>query len=140
MTVFDMNSFDVVKRIPPIGPTESPAAHPNAPWIIVDIVGAGPDASKLQLIDKNSLDVVHMLDVAGTLGHSHFPEFTGRDDFFYVSSRYRGDRRTGVPGGQLVIFDACTLEKVKSIPTEVPAGVFSRLRARSLVVVGFQVS
>ena len=30
VTVFDMKSLEVVKRIPVIGPTESPAAHPDA--------------------------------------------------------------------------------------------------------------
>jgi hypothetical protein len=36
-----------------------------------------------------------------------------------------------------VIFDAHSLEQIKSIPVDVPAGVFSRSRARS-VVVGLQ--
>ncbi|AMN46954.1 hypothetical protein ACG33_07555 [Steroidobacter denitrificans] len=52
VTVFDMNSFEVVKRIPVIGPTESPAAHPNAPFVIVDIVGTGPNANKLQSVSR----------------------------------------------------------------------------------------
>ncbi|MFA5520229.1 MAG: cytochrome D1 domain-containing protein [Castellaniella sp.] len=137
VTVFDMADFSVVKRIPAIGPTESPAAHPLAPYVIVDIIGTGPDASKIQFIDKETLEVVRTLEVDGTLGHSHFPEYTGRGDFFYISSRYRGDRSTGAHGGNLVIFDSHTLEKVKSIPVEVPAGVFSRLRART-VVIGLQ--
>ncbi|HMM52754.1 MAG TPA: cytochrome D1 domain-containing protein [Burkholderiaceae bacterium] len=137
VTVFDMNTFDVVKRIPVIGPTESPAAHPDAPYVIVDIVGTGPNANKLQFVDKNTLEVVRTLEVEGTLGHSHFPEYTARGDFFYVSARYRGDRSLSVPGGRLVIFDSRTLREVKSIPVDVPAGVFSRVRART-VVVGFQ--
>ena len=137
VTVFDMDSFEVIKRIPVIGPTESPAAHPGAPYVIVDIVGTGPDANKLQFIDKDTLEVAHTLEVAGTLGHSHFPEYTARGDFFYVSARYRGDRSMGASGGQLAIFDSRTLGQVKSIPVDVPAGVFSRVRART-VVVGLQ--
>lgn len=137
VTVFDMTSFDVVKRIPVIGPTESPAAHPAAPYVVVDIVGAGPNANKIQFIDKSKLEVVHTLEVAGTFGHSHFPEYTARGDFFYISARYRGDRSLGAPGGRLVIFDSHTLKEVKSIPVDVPAGVFSRSRARA-VVVGLQ--
>lgn len=137
VTVFDMSSFDVVKRIPVIGPTESPAAHPNAPYVIADIVGTGPDANKLQFIDKDTLEVVHTLEVAGTLGHSHFPEYTARGDAFYVSARYRGDRSMGAPGGQLAIFDARTLRQIRSIPVDVPAGVFSHVRSRT-VVVGLQ--
>ncbi|MCK9515483.1 MAG: cytochrome D1 domain-containing protein [Ottowia sp.] len=137
VTVFDMSTFDVVKRIPVIGPTESPAAHPAAPYIIVDIIGTGPNAAKIQFIDKDTLEVVRTLEVAGTLGHSHFPEYTARGDFFYVSARYRGDRSMGGAGGRLVIFDSHTLAEVKSIPVDVPAGVFSRSRART-VVVGLQ--
>ena len=137
VTVFDMGTFEVVKRIPVIGPTESPAAHPDAPYIIVDIVGTGPNANKIQFIDKNTLEVAGTIEVAGTLGHSHFPEYTARGDFFYVSSRYRGDRTMGGQGGQLVVFDARLMRPVKSIPVDVPAGVFSHVRART-VVVGLQ--
>lgn len=137
VTAFDMESLEVVKRIPVAGPTESPAAHPNAPWIIVDIVGSGPNANKLQFIGKDSLEVEHTLEVGGRLGHSHFPEYTARGDFFYVSARYRGDRSQGAQGGQLVIYDAHTLQHVKSIAVDVPAGVFSHVRART-VTVGLQ--
>lgn len=137
VTVFDMQTFEVVKRIPVIGPTESPAAHPAAPYVIVDLVGGGPNANKVQLIDKSMLEVAHTLEVGDTLSHTHFPEYTANGDFFYVSSRYRGDRSLGKPPGHLVIYDSRTLEKVKSIPVDVPAGLFSRVRARS-VVVGMQ--
>ncbi len=139
VTVFDMERFEVVKRIAVIGPTESPAAHPDAPYVVVDIVGSGPNASKIQFIDKNTLEVAHTLEVAGTLGHSHFPEYTARGDAFYVSSRYRGDRSMGARGGRLVVFDARTLRELKSFAVDVPAGVFSRVRART-VVVGMQPS
>ena len=137
VTVFDMETFDVVKRIAVIGPTESPAVHPDAPYIVVDIVGKGPNANKIQFIDKDTLEVVRTVEVAGTLGHSHFPEYTARGDFFYISARYRGDRSMGAPGGRLVIFDSHSLKEVRSIAVDVPAGVFSRSRART-VVVGLQ--
>jgi mono/diheme cytochrome c family protein/DNA-binding beta-propeller fold protein YncE len=134
VTVFDMNSFEVVKRIPVAGPTESPAAHPRAPYIVVDIVGTGPNANQIQFIDKERLEVVKTLTVAGTLGHSHFPEYTARGDYLYVSARAGGDRTAGFERGKLVIIDAGTLDIVKTIPMEVPAGVFSHLRARAVVV------
>lgn len=127
VTVFDMETFEVIKRIPVLGPTESPAAHPDAPYIVIDIVGTGPSAREIQFIDKNSLEVVRTLTVAGhTRVHSHFPEYTARGDYPYVSSGYSGD--------QLVIYDAHTLKKVKAVPIEVPAGIFSHLRARTVVV------
>ena len=135
VTVFDMETFEVVKRIPVIGPTESPAAHPNAPYIVVDIVGTGPNANKIQFIDKKSLKVVSTLTVlGGLLGHSHFPEYTARGDYLYVSSGIGGDRSSGYDGDRLVIYDAHTLKKVKTESMEVPAGVFSHQRARTVVV------
>ena len=127
VTVFDMETFEVIKRIPVLGPTESPAAHPEAPYIVIDIVGTGPSARLIQFIDKESLEVVRTITVTGhTLGHSHFPEYTARGDYLYVSSGYRGDR--------VVIYDAHTLKKVKTESMEVPAGIFSHLRARTVVV------
>ena len=134
VTVFDMDTFEVVKRIPVLGPTESPAAHPKAPYIVVDIVGTGPSARMIQFIDKKTLKVAKTLTVAGVLGHSHFPEYTARGDYLYVSSGVGGDRTAGYDGDRLVIYDAHTLKKVKTVPMEVPAGVFSHLRARTVVV------
>ncbi|MCO6411374.1 MAG: c-type cytochrome [Thiogranum sp.] len=134
VTVFDMNTFEIVRRIPVIGPTESPAAHPGSPYIVVDIVGTGPDANKIQFIDRETLEVTRTLTVAGTLGHAHFPEFTARGDYLYVSAGVGGDRIAGYDGDRLVIYDARTLEKVKTVSIEVPAGVFSRIRARTVVL------
>jgi DNA-binding beta-propeller fold protein YncE len=134
VTVFDMDTFEVVKRIPVLGPTESPAAHPKAPYIVVDIVGTGPNANKIQFIDKKSLNVVRTLTVGGTLGHSHFPEYTARGDYLYVSSGIGGDRIAGFDGDQIVIYDAHSLKKIKSESMEVPAGVFSKLRTHTVVV------
>ncbi len=134
VTVFDMETFEVVKRIPVLGPTESPAAHPNAPYIVVDIVGTGPNARKIQFIDKKTLNVVRTITVAGTLGHSHFPEYTARGDYLYVSAGVGGDRIAGYDGDRLVIYDSHTLKKVKTEAMEVPAGVFSHLRAHTVVV------
>jgi len=54
-----------------------------------------------------------------------------------VSARYSGDRSLGAPAGRLVVFDSRSLAEVKSIPVDVPAGVFSAVRART-VVVGLQ--
>ncbi len=134
VTVFDMNTFEVVKRIPVLGPTESPAAHPKAPYIVVDIVGTGPEANKIQFIDKNTLNVVRTVTVGDRLSHSHFPEYTARGEFLYVSARAGGDRPAGYHRDRVVIYDARTLKEVKSVSIEVPAGIFSRLRARTVVV------
>ena len=123
VTVWDMETFDVVKQIPVIGPTESPAVHPNSKYLVVDIVGTGPDADKIQIIDKEKLEVVKTITVGG---HSHFPEYTAMGDYLYVSAGYKGDN--------LVIYKSDTMEKEKEIPLESPAGVFSHSRAKAVSI------
>lgn len=123
VSVFDMETFEVVKQIPVLGPTESPAAHPDAPHIVVDIVGKGPDTGKIQLIDKHSLEVVRTITVGG---HSQFPEYTADGRHLYVSAGYRGNR--------LVIYDARTWRRVKSVAMESPAGIFSHRRSRAVAI------
>ncbi len=123
VTVFDMESFEVVKQIPVLGPTESPAAHPKAPYIVVDIVGTSAKAAKIQFIDKRTLEVVKTITVGG---HSHFPEYTARGDYLYVSAGYGGDK--------VVVYRSDTLKKIKSFSVEVPAGIFSHLRSGAVAI------
>jgi nitrite reductase (NO-forming)/hydroxylamine reductase len=59
-------------------------------------------------------------------GHSHFPEYTARGDFLYVSAGYGGDA--------LAIYRSADLAKVTSFSLEVPAGIFSHLRSRTVAV------
>lgn len=61
VTVWDTKDFSVVKNIRVAGPTESPAAHPDAPYVAVDIVSKDKRASQIQLIDKQKLEVVRTL-------------------------------------------------------------------------------
>jgi len=123
VSVWDLATWQVVKQIPVLGPTESPAAHPKAPYIVVDIVGTGPNADKIQLIDKEKLEVVKTVAVGG---HSHFPEYTARGDYLYVSAGYQGDN--------LVIYRSDSFTKVAEHPMEVPAGIFSHVRPKIVTV------
>ena len=134
VTVFDMDTFEVVKRIPVLGPTESPAAHPKAPYIVIDIVGTGPNAKQDPVHRQEDSESCQDPHCRRHIGHSHFPEYTARGDYLYVSSGVGGDRIAGYDGDRLVIYDAHTLKKVKTVSMEVPAGVFSHLRARTVVV------
>ena len=93
---------------------------------MVDIVGTGPDADKIQLIDKETLEVVKTIAVGG---HSHFPEYTARGDYLYVSAGYQGDK--------LVIYRSDTFEKAAEVRMEVPAGIFSHVRPK-IVTIGLE--
>jgi nitrite reductase (NO-forming)/hydroxylamine reductase len=123
VSVWDLDTWEVVKQIPVIGPTESPAAHPKARYVAVDIVGTGPDADKIQVIDKETLEVAKTITVGG---HAYFPEYTARGDYIYISAGYHGDK--------LVIYKADTLEKVQEIQMEAPAGIFSHVRPEIITI------
>lgn len=124
VTAFDAKTFEVIKQIKVSGATESPAAHPKAPYIAVDIVSnKGVDDGKIDFIDKKTLKVAKTIDVGG---HSHFPEYTADGKYLYVSSGYAGNK--------LVILDSKTLKIVKTLKMEVPAGIFSAARPHNVVV------
>ena len=122
VTAFDTKTFEVIKQIPVIGGSESPAAHPASPFVVVDII-SGKNAGKIQAIDKNTLEVVKTIEVGG---HSHFPEFTADGKYLYVSAGYWGNK--------LVIYDGATLEKVTEVDMEVPAGIFSHVRPKIVTI------
>jgi hypothetical protein len=111
--------MEVVKQVPVIGGTESPAAHPNAPYVAVDIISKDRRARTIQLIDKNTLEVAKTLDVGG---HAYFPEYNARGNLLFVSAGYSGD--------EVVAFDSQTLNRVAAFEMESPAGIFSRARAK----------
>ncbi len=119
VSVWNLDTMEVVKQVPVLGSTESPAAHYNAPYVAVDIVSKDRRARAIQLIDKNTLEVAKTLDVGG---HAYFPEYSASGKLLYVSAGYNGD--------EVVAFDSNTLERVASFPMESPAGIFSRARAR----------
>jgi nitrite reductase (NO-forming)/hydroxylamine reductase len=119
VSVWDLDKMEVVKQVPVIGGTESPAAHYNAPYVAVDIISKDRRARTIQLIDKNTLEVAKTLDVGG---HAYFPEYNASGKLLYVSAGYNGD--------EVVAFDSNTLERVASFPMESPAGIFSRARAK----------
>jgi DNA-binding beta-propeller fold protein YncE/cytochrome c553 len=119
VSVWDLDSMELVKQIPVSGGTESPAAHANAPYVAVDIITKDRRARTIQLIDKNSLEVVKTLDVGG---HAYFPEYSADGKFLYVSAGYSGD--------EVVVYDSNTLAKVATISMESPAGIFSHGRVK----------
>ncbi len=119
VSVWDLDKMEVVKQIPVLGGTESPAAHPNAPYVAVDIISKDRRARTIQLIDKQTLEVERTLDVGG---HAYFPEYNASGKLLFVSAGYNGD--------EVVAFDAKSLERVASFTMESPAGIFSRARAK----------
>ncbi|MCF7971080.1 MAG: nitrite reductase [Methylococcaceae bacterium] len=119
VSVWDLDTMELVKQVPVSGGTESPAAHANAPYVAVDIITKDRRARTIQLIDKKTLEVVKTLDVGG---HAYFPEYSADGKSLYVSAGYAGD--------EVVVYDSTSLEKTGSIQMESPAGIFSRGRVK----------
>ncbi|MEN8260156.1 MAG: cytochrome D1 domain-containing protein [Pseudomonadota bacterium] len=117
VSVWDLDTMEVVKQIPVSGGNESPAAHHNAPYVAIDIISKDSRASTIQLIDKETLEVAKTLEVGG---HAYFPEYTADGSYLYVSAGYNGD--------EVAVYDSKTLKKVASFNMESPAGIFSRGR------------
>ncbi|MDF1583668.1 MAG: cytochrome D1 domain-containing protein [Methyloprofundus sp.] len=119
VSVWDLDTMELVKQVPVSGGTESPAAHANAPYVAVDIITKDRRARTIQLIDKKTLEVVKTLDVGG---HAYFPEYSADGKSLYVSAGYAGD--------EVVVYDSTSLKKTGSIQMESPAGIFSRGRVK----------
>ncbi len=116
VTVWDGGKGQLVKQIK-VGGSGSVgiAAHPDAPYIVVDARQKG--GGHLELIDKNSLEVVKKVDVGGATG---YPEYTHDGRYLYVGAGYMGDH--------LRIYDSKTFEMVAEHRVIAPGGTFAHAR------------
>jgi nitrite reductase (NO-forming)/hydroxylamine reductase len=116
LTVWDGKTGKLFKQIKVDGAgSVSVAINPNAPYIVVDTRQQG--GGYLNLIDKNTLEVVKKADVGGATG---YPEYTRDGRFLYVGAGYWGDH--------LRIYDSKTFELVKEYRMPAPAGTFAHAR------------
>jgi mono/diheme cytochrome c family protein len=116
VTVIDIDSFEVVKRIPTRGPGFFLRSHENSRYAFVDSMMSPEAKHILQVIDKQTLEVVH--EIFGTEGETlaHI-EYT-RDGRFALASHWEFD-------GAIVVLDAETLEEVKRLPMRKPVGKYN---------------
>ena len=116
VTVIDLKDWSVVKRIPTRGPGFFLRSHENSRYAFVDSMMSPEAKNVLQVIDKQTLEVVKELKApAGqTLAHV---EFT-RDGRYALASLWEMD-------GALIVYDATTLEEVKRIPMKKPVGKYN---------------
>lgn len=116
VTVIDMNSWEVIKRIPTRGPGFFLRSHSKSHYAFVDSM-MSPDAKNiLQVIDKRTLAVVHEIvgEPGKTLAHV---EFT-RDGRFALASLWEDP-------GAIIVYDADTLKEVKRLPMSKPVGKYN---------------
>lgn len=116
VTVIDLKTWQVVKRIPTRGPGFFLRSHENSRYAFVDSMMSPSAKNILQVIDKQTLEVVKEIhgEPGRTLAHV---EFT-RDGRFALASLWEAD-------GAIIVYDAQTLKEVKRLPMSKPVGKYN---------------
>lgn len=116
VSVIDMKSWQVLKQIPTLGPGFFMRSHENTPYAWVDAFNSLNNRDVIQIVDKKTLELVRQLRPSPGKVAAH-TEFT-RDGKHAVVSIWETD-------GELVIYDAVTLEVVKRIKMNKPSGKYN---------------
>jgi DNA-binding beta-propeller fold protein YncE len=116
VTVIDLDTFEKIKEIKTLGPGFFMRSHENSRYAFTDSMMSKENRNVLQVIDKQTLEVVHQFkaEPGQTLAHV---EFT-RDGRYALASLWEMD-------GALVVIDAKTLKEVKRIPAKKPVGKYN---------------
>jgi hypothetical protein len=115
-----METWESIGHIETLGPGLSMRSHENTPYAWVE-VAFGPNRDAVQVVDKRSLEIVSTLRPEPGKTAAHV-EFTRDGKYALLSIR---DKE-----GAVIVFDAATLQQVKRIPMNKPAGnynVFNRI-------------
>ncbi len=112
VSVIDMEDWRVLGTIPTLGPGFLLRSHENTRYAWTDVL-FGPDCNAMQVIDKQSLEVVATLRPAPGKTSAHVG-FT-RDGRYALVSVWDRD-------GARVVWDAETLAEVKRLAMRKPSG------------------
>ena len=115
LSIVDLADWRVVKRVETLGAGFFMRGHEASPYAWID-VSLGPEKDKVQILDERSLEIVATLQPAPGKATGHV-EFTrdGRHALLSVSEME----------GELVVYDAATLEIVKRLPMSKPVGKYN---------------
>lgn len=115
VSVIDMQTWKVRRRIDTLGPGFFMRSHEQTPFAWVDVF-FGPHRDAVHLIDKETLEIVKTLRPEPGKTAAHV-EFT-RDGRYALLSIWEMD-------GAIVVYDARTLQEVKRIPMKKPSGKYN---------------
>ena len=116
ITVIDLGTYQIIKEIKTLGPGFFLRSHENSRYAFTDSMMSKEHKNALQVIDKQTLEVVGQIEAAPgqTLAHV---EFT-RDGRYALASLWELE-------GALIVIDAQTLKEVKRIPAKKPVGKYN---------------
>jgi mono/diheme cytochrome c family protein/WD40 repeat protein len=115
ITVIDMKNWHVIKEIKTEGPGFFMRSHSKSRYAWTDVF-FGPNNDKVHVIDKSTLEIVKTLSPSPGKNAAHV-EFT-KDGKFVLLSVWDMD-------GELIVYDADTLEIVKRMPMKKPSGKYN---------------
>lgn len=115
ISVIDMQSWETIKTIKTEGPGFFMRSHENSPYVWADVF-FGPNKDKMHIIDKKSLEIVQTLAPVPDATVAHV-EFT-KDGRYALVSVWEDD-------GEVLVYDANTLEIVKRLPMRKPSGKYN---------------
>jgi len=116
VSVIDVGDWKPVKQVRTLGAGFFLRSHENVRTVWVDSMIGPQGRDTLQVIDKETLEVVARLtpEPGKTLAHVEFDRY-GR---YALASLWEQD-------GALIVFDAQTLKEVKRIPMKKPVGKYN---------------
>ncbi|MDQ5887513.1 MAG: dihydro-heme d1 dehydrogenase, partial [Pseudomonadota bacterium] len=116
VSIIDMKNWKTVKTIQTNGPGFFMRSHEKTPYAWVDSMMSPTMKDRMQIIDKQTLEVVGEVrpEPGKTLAHI---EFT-RDGKYALASLWEND-------GALIVFDAATFKEVKRLPMSKPVGKYN---------------
>jgi len=116
LSVVDLESWQVIKRIETLGPGFFLRSHAGSAHAWLDAMLSPENKDKIQILDKRSLEIVRTLQPAPGKTTAHV-EFT-RDGRHALLSVMEDD-------GALIVYDASTFEEVKRLPARKPIGKYN---------------
>lgn len=116
VSVIDTADWKTIAQIETLGPGYFLRSHENVRTAWVDSMIGPKGRDTLQVIDKETLQVVARLtpEPGRTLAHVEFDRY-GR---YALASLWEDD-------GALIVFDAATLEEIKRLPMRKPVGKYN---------------
>lgn len=115
VSIIDMETWQVIKEIKTQGPGFFMRSHEQSPYAWVDVF-FGPNKEAVHVIDKASLEIVKTLRPAPgkTAAHVEF----NKDGSKVILSIWDME-------GEIIIYDANTLEEEKRLPMVKPSGKYN---------------
>lgn len=115
ITVIDMTNWQVIKRIPTLGPSFFMRSHAQLDTAWID-VSLGRERDAMQLIDKNTLEIRTTIrpQPGRTAAHVEFTQ-DGRQALISIRER----------DGALVVLDTQSLTEITRLPMAMPSGKYN---------------